>query len=62
MKIFARVLKALEDSRNREADLIIRRYARLVDEAHEYDRRRAENKADAAGRSLGAIALDAQVS
>jgi hypothetical protein len=40
MNRIARFFEALHNSRQREADRVIRRYRHLVEEAHEYDRKR----------------------
>jgi hypothetical protein len=36
----ARMIEALHNSRQRQADRVIRRHWHLVEEAHQYDRRR----------------------
>jgi hypothetical protein len=41
MGLFARVVDALHTSRQREAERMIRRYQPLVEQAREFDRRRA---------------------
>ena len=41
MNIFGKILKALEESRQREADRTIRRYWHLVEQARAYDERQA---------------------
>lgn len=42
MGLFARIIDALHSSRQREADRVIRRYQPLVEQAREFDRRRAQ--------------------
>ena len=51
MNIFGKILKALEESRRREAERQIRRYWYLVEQAREYEKRKnielaARNAAD----------------
>jgi hypothetical protein len=40
MNRIARLFEALQNSRKLEADRVIRRYWHLVEEAHEYERKR----------------------
>jgi hypothetical protein len=61
MNIFLRIIEALHRSREREAHRTIRRYAHLVEEAHEYDRRSAAAKDAADGRSLAAVELESEL-
>jgi hypothetical protein len=42
MGLFARIVDALHTSRQREAARVIRRYQPLVEQAREFDRRRAQ--------------------
>jgi hypothetical protein len=62
MNIFVRLLEALHRSRRGQAERVIRRYAHLVAEAHEYDRRCAAEKIAATARPFGAIELQSQAS
>jgi hypothetical protein len=39
MNLWTHILEALHESRRRQADLLIRSYGHLVEEAHEYDRK-----------------------
>lgn len=46
MGLFARLIGALHTSRQREAERVIRRYQPLVEQAREFDRRRAVAEAE----------------
>ena len=46
MNLFATIIEALHRSRQRHADEVIRRYAHLVAQAHQHERRRRLEAAD----------------
>lgn len=60
MNFFARILKTIERSQQLKADRLIHRYAYLVEQVHEYDKKQnisaVGNKADLRSKKLNANA------